>query len=286
MKSRSSRASCGNSLVSSWRRSAGVLILSRSISWSVLSVGACCEPVDDFTQPTRPPAGVRERGMRLDAQLEYQLPGGSKSHHRHASRLLLCGVLACSLAEALRSPFDIENIVDYLECEPYSRCTAIESALLRCAQWRPTGCAKSNRCSNQRAGLEPMHAFKFVDRQHGACAREIERLPACHAARSGGTCQNRDPVGHMCFGQHFESESLQRVTGKQRHRFSVRHVTRWPAAAQDIVVHTGQVIVNERIGMDQLDCRCGSVDDARITASELAGGVRQQSAHALSPAQH
>ena len=54
-------------------------------------------------------------------------------------------------------------------------------------------------------------------------------------------------------GEQLEREALQRVADQQRRRLVELDVARRLAAAQHVVVHARQVVVHQRIGMDQLD---------------------------------
>jgi hypothetical protein len=50
-----------------------------------------------------------------------------------------------------------------------------------------------------------------------------------------------------------EGERQQRVAGEDRERLAVDLVAGRPAAAQVVVVHRGQVVVDEAVGVDALD---------------------------------
>ena len=53
--------------------------------------------------------------------------------------------------------------------------------------------------------------------------------------------------------EHFECERLQRITGEDRHCFAERNVASRASAAQAVVVHRGQVVVHQRIRVDDFD---------------------------------
>ena len=95
-------------------------------------------------------------------------------------------------------------------------------------------------------------------------AFEVEQLPADHPARPGGAHQ----VAHdVADGGVVESElasRLGRAQRRERHhreagRRGGRHaehpVHRGPPAAHVVVVHAGQVVVHERVGVHDLDRR-------------------------------
>ncbi len=110
-------------------------------------------------------------------------------------------------------------------------------------------------------------AVELVLRKLRADAREIDRLPPRHAEHARSIGQHRarrvSVPGRACrrlcacerapaFGQHTERERLQRIAGEQRGRFTKRDVTRRLAAAQRVIVHARKIVVDERIGVDEL----------------------------------
>ena len=54
-------------------------------------------------------------------------------------------------------------------------------------------------------------------------------------------------------GEHFERERLQSIAGEDRGRLVELPVRRRAAAPQIVVVHRRQIVVHERVGVDQLD---------------------------------
>ena len=85
-------------------------------------------------------------------------------------------------------------------------------------------------------------------------ARQVDHLPCDHAVRAAAARENarafrQHAVRQVCRQQHPKRLRLQRVAGKRCHRHAVNHVVRRLAAAQRIVVHAGQIVVDQRIGM-------------------------------------
>ena len=52
--------------------------------------------------------------------------------------------------------------------------------------------------------------------------------------------------------EHLEGEGQQGVPGQNRHRFAEHFVARGPAAPEIVVVQRGQIVVDQRISVDQL----------------------------------
>ena len=104
--------------------------------------------------------------------------------------------------------------------------------------------------------------------EHGAVGlalgQQVSGLPADHAPkpRSGGylgghlhlyiRCDHRAQQYPQGFGQ-------QTVTGKDRHSRTEHHVVGRQTAAQLVVIHVGEVVVDERIGVNHLQ-GAGQVD--------------------------
>ena len=78
-----------------------------------------------------------------------------------------------------------------------------------------------------------------------------------------------------------ERQRLQGVAHQQRGRLVVFDVHRGLAAAQDVVVHAGHVVVHQRIGMDHFHRRGDDFQARRIGAGEFARGKGEQRTHAL-----
>ena len=69
---------------------------------------------------------------------------------------------------------------------------------------------------------------------------------------------------------------LEAVSREDRDAVAVHDVQRGPAAAQRVVVHRGEVVVNERVGVNQLDGarRWKRIGDRVVGGAAAADGVR------------
>ena len=119
---------------------------------------------------------------------------------------------------------------------------------------------------------------------------DIQRLAAAHAGGTGGVCQRLQAVHaqccrQWCLGQQAEGAGLQGVPGQDRGGFVEGDVGGGFATAQGIVVHRRQVVVHQRIGMDQFHRHRGRVEPFRLSAEQLASGIDQQRTHALATAE-
>jgi hypothetical protein len=82
--------------------------------------------------------------------------------------------------------------------------------------------------------------------------------------------------------QRLGEESIAR---EDRHVLAERHVTGRLAAAQLVVVHGREVVVNQRVGVDHLDRRRDRKDLVGVAAERLRGRERQHRPDALAARQ-
>ena len=127
-----------------------------------------------------------------------------------------------------------------------------------------------HRGANQRAGLARVHFVDFGQRRVAGRGREVERLAARHARRAAGGGEQLTSSGGRARRRAVRAARRAPRTPapaarRRRGSRSLRRTpcARRPAAAQVVVVHRRQVVVHQRIGVDQLD-RAGRRVDARF----------------------
>ena len=142
--------------------------------------------------------------------------------------------------------------------------------------------------ANERAGLGAMNGFDQLGRGLEVFAFEVEHLAADHALDGadgvGDEADDLDGCGGRAVeaGEHFKGAGLQRVAGEDGDGFAKDHVAGGLAAAQVVVVEGGQVVVDERVGVQHLDGRAQVFDAAGQRAGNGDGGlVGEQRAQAL-----
>ena len=74
----------------------------------------------------------------------------------------------------------------------------------------------------------------------------------------------------------------------RRSPIKTRKRTPWnpQTAAQDVVVHAGQIVVHKRVRMNNLEHRSHDFQARSLRSADFSGGERQQRAYALAAAKH
>ena len=87
-------------------------------------------------------------------------------------------------------------------------------------------------------------------------------------------------------GQHFEGAGEQRVPGQDRGRLVEGLVAGGFATAHVVIVHRGQIVMHQRVGVQHLDAG-GNAGGAAAIDTEQGGGLHHdEGAHALAAAKH
>ena len=142
-------------------------------------------------------------------------------------------------------------------------------------------------------------------RSAGGRRLQIQRLSADHArsARRFGDDRDRRELaprelgfgdkrrGNGLAGKERECLGQQAVAGENRHAFAKDHVCRRPSAPQRVVVHRRKIVMDERVGMDQLDGagrrhrerRHVDVAETVRFGYRLGGGQHEHRAQPLAP---
>ena len=105
------------------------------------------------------------------------------------------------------------------------------------------------------------------------CALQVVDLPAYHSCRPCGASQfeaalRSDPRRLDVGADDFEGQCQQCVTGQNCQRLAVHLVATGLTAAPVVVVHRGQIVVNQRVCVNHFDstgCR------QRLLSSATAG---------------
>ena len=215
------------------------------------------------------------------------------------------GVLAGRLAEVGGRAFDVEHVVDDLEGEADFAAEDADGADRRrvgAGHRRPGHGGRLD----QRAGLARVHVGqrrgvegrpgRAVVRAHGV---EVDRLAADHAGGAGGGGDHADRLqlarddGRMrvvrLARQPGERLGEEAVADEDRLALAEADVRRRPSAAQVVVVHRRQVVVDQRVGVNQLERtgrRHGEPAGLGLGAEDgVGGGQRQERTDAFAAAE-
>ena len=183
--------------------------------------------------------------------------------------------------------FDVEQVVSNLESDAdrmgkLAKCVKMIRGPVARQQAR-----RHHGRVDKRTGFFLRTYPRALRRRAIVLCQQVDRLSALHSDRAAGVGDEfhdlyADIARYVPYpGKHGESERLQSVGREYRRCFVVFAVHGGHPAPQVVVVHGGQVVVNERECMNQLDCcgRCVQYDFVDVEA--FTRGVNEQRAHAL-----
>ncbi len=148
--------------------------------------------------------------------------------------------------------------------------------------------------ADQRTGLACVHLFQQPGRRPGPLDGQVDRLATRHALRAAGFRQRADNGQALrrvrrhrpVLSEDLEGQDLERIAGEDRGRLVESLVAGRPTPAQVVIVHRRQIVMDERIGMDQFHRRSRAVQPGRVHADRLAGQIDQQRADPLAAAEY
>src|SRR5690606_32291693 len=124
----------------------------------------------------------------------------------------------------------------------------------------------------------------------GAGHADVGGLPPDHAVATCGVRERADQLdaavgGHRGLGQDREGLGEQRVADEDGGGLAEPDVDRGLAAALVVVVHGGEVVVDERVGVHELEGHGGGQGGVEVggIGHRLEGGEHHGGAHALAP---
>ena len=146
----------------------------------------------------------------------------------------------------------------------------------RLAQNRPGFAGKSKHPT----GFQKMQMGHLCLIKRLALARQINHLPANHAVRSGSTRQGPNKISAntriwmgILIGDHFKGLGQKRVARQDRRRLVKLLVAAWLTAAQVIIIHRWQIVMDQRIAVHHFN---SSRDPKGRTARYLEQGCGTQ----------
>ena len=119
-------------------------------------------------------------------------------------------------------------------------------------------CAHAQAGAQECAGLGAVNGLEKLRVGRLAFAFQIGHLPGNHAAHGAGSGGQLGDEAHFGAvrdsepGKRFEGQGEKRVSGQNRHGFAEHLMTGELAAAVVVVIESRQVVVDQRIGVDEL----------------------------------
>src|SRR5882672_8004278 len=218
---------------------------------------------------------------------------------RHADdawirRLVTGAVGADRLAEHARIALDVEDVVLNLKGETDMRGELAKRSGTPRVETARREYGEPHARLDECAGLELVHGLELRDRELAADGGEIDRLAARHASGAAGIGQHVDhsrarlgvDPHRLVARENLEREDLQGVAYQNGGRLIEGAVTGRTAAPEVVVIHGREVIVDQRIRMDQLDGGSGPVQSGEVDAEYGAGRVDQYRPQAFARPEH
>ena len=221
-----------------------------------------------------------EGRQRLAAQLVGKRARAAHAQNADVGWLVLGGILARRLAQRRGVRLHVQQIIHHLERQARRTWRSGPDVRRgRCPVRRRRRRRASTAARIKRAGLVDMHVLKLRQAELRAGAGQIDGLPTGHAARARCRGQYAHHLQLACghgrqwpIAQHLECQALQAVAHQQRGGLVEGDMAGRFAAAQDVVVHAGKVVVHQGVGVNQLHCRGGDRGclDGRLRSSPAA----------------
>ena len=145
-----------------------------------------------------------------------------------------------------------------------------------------------HRGEDQRAGFHRLQPGDGGQVEGGALRLEVHHLPARHAGRAGSAGEIEDELGaderigvSRGIGEHLERQRVEAIAGEDRGRLVELLVHRRAAAAQVIIVHRRQVVMDQRIDVDCLQRGRDPARAVHVAIEQPRGGEDEQRAQSF-----
>src|SRR4029077_2205841 len=174
------------------------------------------------------------------------------------SGFLLGDVFSGGFTESGGGFFHIENIVGDLKEKSEGFAETAEARNIFC---RSSGAQRARRDGgpNESGVFRAVNVFEHFRLDALAFRFEVGDLAADHAVNGSRGAGNFRKHGDATSGidggggNRFECQSEESIAGENRRGFAEFLVASRLAAAEVIVVESGEIVVNQRVGVDKLD---------------------------------
>ncbi|CAH1676387.1 hypothetical protein CHELA1G11_14123 [Hyphomicrobiales bacterium] len=228
----------------------------------------------------RAEAGQRRNRLRGDG-----VPLGARGRqpqHVHQGSLALVGILGRALAHRHLVGLPIEHVVGDLESGAERLAVGRQGAPLVGRRLTENGAGLDGE-GEQRTGLHGLQGADAGLTGRGiavaSLCREVEDLPANHPAEACGARQSTHElkmglhvIGRMRCRGEFKCQCQQGVTRENGGRFVEGDMHGRAAAPEVVIIHGGQVVMDQRIAVQHFH-RAGCVHCMVHVTSEKPGGL-------------
>ena len=194
-----------------------------------------------------------------------------------------------AIGEAGRSLGLAFQIVDDLEREAHA-AAVLRQALDDVLAGADGDRSETKRRTQERGGLSLVDRPHRFERRGTALAREIRRLSADHALGTRRAAEFQHHLGderavRRRRRDHLERVRVERVAGEDRDRFAELLVARRSSAAEVVVVHRGQVVVDQAVRVHELDGARRAEDDGFLRAGRARAEQHERGTQPLAAAE-
>ena len=152
----------------------------------------------------------------------------------------------------------------------------------------PARCGNAHlTCSDEQSTRFPdVYLCKLLFCKGSALPAHIEELAPAHAVEPDSTGKYLCAAGlygrrQIAAQYRAEGFGLERIACKCRCAFAVNHVVRRLAAAQLVVIHARQIVMDKAVGMQHLDRACDRKSFFNVTSGNAAELQHKQRTYAL-----
>mmetsp|Transcript_25528 Transcript_25528/g.43583 ORF Transcript_25528/g.43583 Transcript_25528/m.43583 type:complete len:295 (-) Transcript_25528:97-981(-) len=227
--------------------------------------------------------------LRLINQFPCILLTSLQSHQFNICRLVCGLVLTSSLSQIFGRCRTVQNIICYLERQSDIHCKLFAGGHLF-GRGSSEDSARGYGHLKQCGRFVNVNPFEIIEgRARLTLAFEIHDLSSSKALGTNGFAKAGDDVndpigGHaLCVSRDvFEGSTEEGVTREDGNVLTVDDMVGRLASSQVVVVHGGEIVVNQTHGVDHLECDCRGHGHFLGTADHFAGGYAEDRADALS----
>ena len=205
------------------------------------------------------------------------LPGALGAEHRHESSFACPGILPRALSCSLFIAAMVDQVVRDLEGEPdVASVTAVRGSGIRHQLGHDA--YGLHRIFDERPGFQLLQSGDLGQAEVAPRGRKVHHLTTCHSSGARSPSKLEDEVGtHPRIfvsgrvSQDLERQGMEAVSGKNSFRLAECAVHGRLAAAKVVIVHARQVVMNQRVDVNRLDCAPDPQGSLRIDREQPRG---------------